>query len=126
VTGSLVHRDAEGRWKKGSSGNPEGRRAELAVREVVQLAREGTAEAVMTLREIATDKTAPAVARVRACEAILNRGWGSAADEVSLELADRPDPEGAPFVFQFRMDMSGEPEELEAEPGEWGELPAAS
>jgi hypothetical protein len=124
-SGALVRRDDDGRWKKGSSGNPDGRRAELAVREVVQLARTATAEAVQTLREIAADKSAPAVARVRACEALLSRGWGSPADEVSLELADRPEPEAAPFVFEFRMDVSGEPEELVAEPGDFDELPRA-
>jgi hypothetical protein len=126
VTESLVRRDQGGRWQKGSSGNPEGRRAELAVREVVQLARTATAEAVETLREIAADKSAPAVARVRACEALLSRGWGSPSDEVSLEMADRPEPSPADLLINFRWDMSmgaDEPPELVAEPADYHELP---
>jgi hypothetical protein len=60
VTSSLDRRDEDGSGRKGSSGNPEGRRAELAVREVVTLARTATVEAVNTLREIAADTKAPA------------------------------------------------------------------
>jgi hypothetical protein len=121
MTNAIVKRDDNGRWQKGSSGNPEGRRAELAVREVVQLARTATQDAIGTLHEIATDADAPAMARVRAAEALLTRGWGSPSSEVDLDLADRVAAEELlPIVFQWSM--SGTAEELEAEDGDY-ELP---
>jgi hypothetical protein len=122
MTSAIVKRDDNGRWQKGSSGNPEGRRTELAVREVVQLARTATQDAIGTLHEIATDTGAPAMARVRASEALLARGWGSPSSEVDLDLADRAATEELePVEFVWRM---GDTELLAAEDGEYDELPA--
>src|SRR5262249_52848053 len=71
-----VMRDTLGRFPKGVTGNAGGRpKAELHIRE---LAREHTEQAIRALVEIMTgeDKHAPAIARVAAAEAILDRAWG--------------------------------------------------
>ena len=107
---ALVRRDSDGRWSTGSS-------------EVVKLARSFTEEAVLTLREIAVDEKQPAMARVRAADVLLARGWGSPSSEVDLELAERTEEETAKvFTFQFQM---GEPAELEAEDGDFEDLSAS-
>jgi hypothetical protein len=126
MTGAIVRRDEDGRWQKGSSGNPAGRRVELAHRPITVLAREHTAEAIGELAAIMHDEQAPPMARVRAAEALLNRGWGAASSEVDLELADRPDPDELPPIrFQFKMNMSEPADELDADDADYDELPAA-
>jgi hypothetical protein len=54
------------------------------VAEVVELARAHTVTAMQTLVEIATNKKASSPARVAAADAILDRGWGKAAQVVEL------------------------------------------
>jgi hypothetical protein len=125
VTGAIVRRDGDGRWRKGSSGNPAGRRVELAHRPITLLAREHTAEAVAELRAIMIDEQAPAMARVRAAEVLLNRAYGVPSSEVDLDLADRDAAEELqPIEFVWRM---GDTElELEADDGDYEELPPAA
>ena len=61
-------------FKKGKSGNPGGRPKEVA--EVKALARAYTTTAIETLVKIAESDKATDEARVSACVALLDRGWG--------------------------------------------------
>jgi len=69
-------------WKKGQSGNPSGR--PKALREVVELARKKTTVAIKTLSEIAENSENDS-ARVRASEALLDRGWGKPVQTTAHE-----------------------------------------
>jgi hypothetical protein len=63
-----------GMFKPGQSGNPSGRpKMEKTIRD---LARAHTREAILTLAEIARNPKSSDSARVQACNAILDRGWG--------------------------------------------------
>jgi hypothetical protein len=99
---AIVRRDTSGKWLPGTSGNPVGRRAEAPELKLVrELAREHTAEAVEALREIMLDKGAQPMARVRAAETLLARGWGQPSPEVDLDVANALS-EG-PIAFRFHM-----------------------
>ena len=74
-------------FKKGKSGNPGGR--PRVVGEVQALARELTAEAVQTLRDIMRDKKAPHAARGYAANSILDRGYGRPSQTISTSR-DKP------------------------------------
>lgn len=67
----------KGQFQPGQSGNPGGRVA--VVKEVRELARAYTEEAVNSLAEIMRSKKSPAQARVAACNALLDRGYGRPA-----------------------------------------------
>ncbi len=69
-------------WKPGQSGNPGGRPAVL--KELQELARTHTDEAIMALVSVMRDKRAPAAARVFASNSILDRGWGKAPQSVEV------------------------------------------
>ena len=69
-------------FKKGQSGNPGGTRRQSHA--VTLAAREYTESAIQTLAEIVEDSTASKSARVRAAEALLDRGWGKAPQTVNL------------------------------------------
>ncbi len=61
-------------FKPGQSGNPTGRpKSDKAIRD---LARAHTQDALNTLSEIVKNPKASDTARVQACNAILDRGWG--------------------------------------------------
>src|SRR5262245_10988869 len=64
----------KGGFKPGQSGNPGGR--PKAVREVMELARAASPDAIQTLRDICANPDAPPAARVSAATALLDRGWG--------------------------------------------------
>lgn len=65
-----------GMFKPGQSGNPSGRpKSDIVVKE---LAREHTEAAIRTLAEIAGSSKSSDSARVQACTALLDRGWGKA------------------------------------------------
>ena len=70
-------------WQPGQSGNPAGR--PKLERDVAELARGHTATAIATLAQIMTNKKVAAVARVRAAEVILERGFGKAPQRIVLE-----------------------------------------
>ena len=63
-----------GTFQKGKSGNPGGRPKEVA--EVKALARAHTPTAINMLVSIARSNNATDAARVSACIALLDRGWG--------------------------------------------------
>jgi hypothetical protein len=76
-------------WKRGQSGNRSGRpkrpatvEAHKIIADVKAAAREMTPQALGTLQEIMEDKKAPPAARVTAATAILDRGWGRAAQTI--------------------------------------------
>jgi hypothetical protein len=61
------------------AGRPKGSRDRTTIQHgatLTQMARAFTPEALETLRTIRVDSEAPASARVAACNAILDRGWG--------------------------------------------------
>jgi hypothetical protein len=62
------------------------------MRTVVELARDCTVEAIETLRLIALDPKAQAMARVRACESLLQRGWGVPMRESNVDALMDDDP----------------------------------
>lgn len=72
-------------FKPGQSGNPSGRPKEVA--HVKELARSYTEEAVRTLAEIMGDSSAPAAARVKASESLLDRAWGKSESTVNVKGA---------------------------------------
>lgn len=73
-----------GSYKPGQSGNPSGRPKEVG--EVRELARQHTVEAVTTLAEIMRNPKQPAAARARACETLLDRGYGRAEQAITGDL----------------------------------------
>jgi hypothetical protein len=76
-----------GQFLKGVSGNPGGRpKVEGHVREV---ARQCTADAMQTLKDIMLDKDAPHAARITAANSILDRGYGRPAQALALEVQRR-------------------------------------
>lgn len=86
-------RDDSGRFRRGSSGNPGGRpRADASVSE---LARERTEDALSVLTAVMKDADAPHAARVRAAEALLDRGHGKPRQAVDADIAQTFDVEGA-------------------------------
>jgi Family of unknown function (DUF5681) len=80
-----------GMFKPGNSGNPTGRpKMDKTIRE---LACAHTKEAILTLAEIAKNPKSSDSARVQACNALLDRGWGKPAQyvetaNVSLTIDD--------------------------------------
>jgi hypothetical protein len=70
-------------WVKGQSGNPGGR--SKGVKEVQDLARRYTTDAIQTLADICSNPEATPSARVSAAEVLLDRGWGKAAQKIELE-----------------------------------------
>jgi hypothetical protein len=99
----VAPRDGHGRFLPGVSGNPGGRPKQA--RAVVELARQCTTEAIETLREIALDRQAQPMARVRACEALLTRAWGVPMPETSIDSLLE---EEEPITFRIVLDENRE------------------
>lgn len=79
-------------FQKGQSGNPGGR--PKISEDVKEAARAHTQKAIETLVNV-LDFGDSSAAKVRAAEALLNRGWGTPTQSISV------DPESAPVRFVF-------------------------
>jgi len=79
-TPPAVPRDDNGRFLKGAVANPGGRRS--GGRQLRDLARTHTQEAVETLQTLMRDEDVDAKARIKAAEVLLDRGWGRAPVQV--------------------------------------------
>jgi hypothetical protein len=73
---------SNGRFSPGHSGNRGGRPRVLA--EVQDLARTRSAEAIATLAAIMRDDCTPVIARIAACNSLLDRGFGQPAVAVTV------------------------------------------
>lgn len=71
-------------FQKGNVANPGGRPKEI--RQLKELAREHTVEAIETFVKIMRDKEAPPAARVMAADKLLDRGYGKATQHMVAEI----------------------------------------
>jgi hypothetical protein len=92
-----------GKWAKGQSGNPKGApKIPLALKSA---ARDFTPQILDALVDIALNGTNEN-ARVRACEVVLERGWGKVKDE-----ADDTDKGEWSVVFKINRDPPPDPQD---------------
>ena len=80
-------RPKHGGFQKGVSGNPGGR--PKALREIQNLARSHSVEAIETLIGIMRNKRSPKLA-LKAAELILDRAWGKAPQAITGEQGQGP------------------------------------
>ena len=117
------NRGNAGRFKPGVSGNSGGR--PKAVREVEALARQRTAEAIGTL--VHWMRSDNGAAAVKAAALLLDRGWGRAPVEVTVEdVTPQPKPDLSRLTDEeietfLRIVKKMHP--TETEPGDGGEVP---
>jgi len=77
-------------FEKGKSGNPGGRPAKTeAERTLEQMCRDKTPEALAVILEIMAEGESHKV-QLSAAQYVIDRGWGKAAQSVTLEGGDKP------------------------------------
>jgi hypothetical protein len=80
-------------WKKGQSGNPQGRsRVYRQFRQLAELARSHTEKAMNLIARVVDDERADLRLRLLAAEMILDRGWGRPPVAVGLHVDAPPAP----------------------------------
>jgi len=109
----------KGRWVKGQSGNPSGRRK--ADKTLTELARDASPEAIRTLIKIMRDPKAPHGARAVAADRVLDRAWGKAPQLVGVvtdmrRAVELTDDELAAIVAGQALPPPAEETELVLEP----------
>lgn len=82
-------RQADGKWKKGVSGNPGGRKT-LATKEVATYAGQFTKEAIDIWVSIMRNAKAPAATRVKAAELVIERYCGKPVQPVGNGDGETP------------------------------------
>jgi hypothetical protein len=102
---TIIQREANGRFRKGFSANPNGKLP--VVREVQELARTYTVEAIGTLRAIMQDPQQPGATRVAAATALLDRGYGRPPQAIAAEVVTK-------FAFELPLVELTEDEWTEA------------
>src|ERR1700674_2334042 len=102
-------RTAQGRFRKGESGNPGGR--PKAVAELRDLARTYTAEAIDALAELMRDGEDERV-RLAASVSLLDRGWGKPAQALAGPDGEslRPDQSYGVVILPPMRPLENEPE----------------
>ena len=95
-------------FKKGKSGNPGGRSPRIGPNgeTAAQLARMHTADAIDTLADVNNNPKAPAIARVAAANALLDRGWGKPTEHVELDADVKGG--GVPVIQIVRVSADGD------------------
>lgn len=88
---------------KGQSGNPGGR--PKAVVEVINAARQHTAEAIKTLATICKNADSPESARIAAAVALLDRGWGKPVQPAEVTGKDGGPIRTAPDLSSLTDDQ---------------------
>jgi hypothetical protein len=84
----ITGRDTKGRFVAGVSGNPGGR--PVLPEELKRLCQAKGEEAINTALEIMDDPDQPAVARLKAAEILLDRGYGRATQHIEAEVKTEP------------------------------------
>jgi hypothetical protein len=86
--GKLTHAPTAGSWKPGQSGNPsgrpKGRQSDILARTAKQRAELYVDQAFNLLSKAVRDKDSPMAARVSAANAILDRAYGKAPQDVNV------------------------------------------
>jgi hypothetical protein len=72
---------------KGQSGNPHGR--PVLPDELKQMCQAKAADAIRIAASILEDEEQPAVARLKASEIILDRGYGKASQHIEAEVTEK-------------------------------------
>ncbi len=106
------NRTGSGQFKPGQSGNPGGRTA--VPPEVREASKAMTVDALQTLKDVMMDTEQNGSARVGAANSILDRAWGKAQQNVTVDYRDE--------ITTFLASLSdGRPEagdgDVEGEPG---------